>query len=168
VRETDSMRRNKPDPDYPKMKIEEAHSSSRRNRFQREEFQREKGYNYSIPLWKGKNSTAQNMFNADEEVKRLAKYAESNRSKKFMMLQMPEATDWKEAMRTLTRVDNIHLRAEMWKHLEPEKLTLPTPKPIPLEKNDTINKKKSAKKHKGTSRDEKRPSREQQVDRNAS
>ena len=168
VRETDSMRRNKPDPDYPKMKIEEEHSSSRRNRFQREEFQREKGYNYSIPLWKGKNSTAQNMFNADEEVKRLAKYAESNRSKKFMMLQMPEATDWKEAMRTLTRVDNIHLRAEMWKHLEPEKLTLPTPKPIPLEKNDTINKKKSAKKHKGTSRNEKRPSEEQQADRNAS
>lgn len=157
------MRRNKPDPDYPKMEIEEEHSSSRSR-----PFQREKGYNYSIPLWKGKNSTAQNMFNADEEVKRLAKYAESNRSKKFMMLQMPEATDWKEAMRTLTRVDNIHLRAEMWEHLEPEKLTLPTPKPIPLEKNDTINKKKSAKKHKGTSRDEKRPSREQQVDRNAS
>jgi hypothetical protein len=54
------------------MEIEEEHSSSRSR-----PFQREKGYNYSIPLWKGKNSTAQNMFNADEEVKRLAKYAES-------------------------------------------------------------------------------------------
>ena len=79
------------------------------------------------------------------------------------MSQMPNVTDWTEAMRTLTRVKNIHLRKEMWQYLEPEELPVPRPKV-----KGTVNKKKPAKEHKSTSRNEKRPSKEQQVDRNAS
>ena len=77
------------------------------------------------------------------------------------MSQMPEETDWKEAMRALTKVENVHLRAEMWQYLEPKELPIPRPKG-----KATVNKKKTAKAaNKGSSRKEKRRSKEQQLDR---
>ena len=149
VRETDSMKRPKPDSDNPTMENEEEQSGPQSGPFQRED-----GDNYSIhvPLWKGKDNMDQNTFNADEEVRRLANYAEKNRSKRLMMSQMPEEADWKEAMRALTKVKNVHLRAGMWQYLEPEELPVPRPKV-----KVTVNKKKHAKAaKKGSTRKEKR------------
>ena len=146
------MKRTKPDSDNPTMENEEEQSDPQSGPFQRED-----GNNYSIPLWKGKNNTDQNTFKADEEVRILTNYAEKNRSKRFMMSQMPEETDWKEAMRALTTVKNVHLRAEMWQYLEPEELPVPRPKV-----KVTVDKKKPANAaNKGSTRKEKRRNKEQ-------
>ena len=51
-----------------------------------------------------------------------------------MMLQMPEEVNWEDAMRMLTRIENVHLTAEMWQQLEPKEL----PKPRSKEKA-TVN-----------------------------
>ena len=65
---------------------------------------REDGMRYRIPIWQKKKHMGPTSHSAGDEVMKLANCAERNRSKKLMMLQMPEEEDREDSMRTLTRI----------------------------------------------------------------